>query len=284
MTNPIPAYELNPTGRFSDRASDYHHSRPSYPAAVIDRILSHLALDFSALENAATHPQPTAADIGAGTGISARLLADRGLQVWAVEPNAAMRAMGQQATGQFNASVDSAGPASPPITLWDGTAEATGLPTASMDVVTAFQAFHWFQPDRALAEFHRILKPTGRVAIVWNNRDRSDEFTALYGQLVKQASSIPDLAERRDNPQPLYQSPLFTHTQHYAIAHAQSLDLVGLLGLAKSRSYVPLTGETHDRLMADLTQFYHRFANHQGQVHIQYQTNLYLATPQPADP
>lgn len=278
MANLIPAYELNPTGRFSDRANDYHHFRPSYPAAAIDQIVSHLDLPVRTLGNIADRHPPTVADIGAGTGISARLLADRGLQVWAVEPNTAMRETGQQTTAQPNDSSDPASLATPSITFWQGTAEATGLPPVSMDVVTAFQAFHWFQPDRALAEFHRILKPTGRLAIVWNNRDRSDEFTALYGKLVKRASSTPDLAERRDNPEPLYQSPLFTQTHHYAVAHAQSLDLAGLLGLAKSRSYVPLEGEVHDRLMADLTQLYHQFADG-GQVAMHYQTNLYLATP-----
>ncbi|WP_295618085.1 hypothetical protein [Chamaesiphon sp. GL140_3_metabinner_50] len=79
--NPIALYTLNPLNRFSDRAADYVKYRPSYPAAVIDTILD--GLDAAML---------VAADIGAGTGISARLLAERGVRVFAIEPNAAMSA------------------------------------------------------------------------------------------------------------------------------------------------------------------------------------------------
>jgi len=147
-----PLHELAPTTRFSDRAADYVRYRPDYPAAAIDRMLAGLR----------TPPEIVAADVGAGTGISARRLAERGARVWAVEPNAEMRA---------------AAAPHPLVTWHDGTAEATGLDRASVDLVLCAQAFHWFRPPEAVAEFARILRPGGRLAIVWNRRDRSDPLT-----------------------------------------------------------------------------------------------------------
>ena len=126
--------EMNPLGRFSDRASDYVKYRPSYPAAAIDAILDGLG----------EPSQLTAADIGAGTGISSRLLAQRGVRVLAIEPNAEMRqAADPHALVEFRA----------------GNSEATNLPDTSIDLVTCFQSFHWFNPVLTLPEFRRILKP-----------------------------------------------------------------------------------------------------------------------------
>src|SRR5262245_18241062 len=103
-------YDLDPTRRFSDRTQEYVRFRPTYPASAIDHMLAGLS-DPSRL---------IAADIGAGTGISALLLAERGVRVWAVEPNAEMRA---------------AAAPHPHVTWQDGTAEATGLPPGSVDLV-----------------------------------------------------------------------------------------------------------------------------------------------------
>ena len=122
--------------RFDNRAGDYVKYRPGYPAAAIDVIVGGLG-DPRRLR---------AADIGAGTGISARLLGDRGVHVIAVEPGRGMR-----------------GAAEPhPNVRWlAGKADATGLASGSIDVVVCAQSFHWFQRHEAVAEFARILKPRG---------------------------------------------------------------------------------------------------------------------------
>jgi ubiquinone/menaquinone biosynthesis C-methylase UbiE len=117
--NSGPLYTLNPLGRFSDRATDYVKYRPSYPAAAIDMIVAGLG------------EAAVVADIGAGTGISSRLLADHGLRVLAIEPNAAMR---------------TAAESHPLVDFCDGKAEDTQLAADSIDLVTCFQAFHWFDP------------------------------------------------------------------------------------------------------------------------------------------
>ena len=158
-----PLHTMNPLSRFSDRAADYAKYRPSYPDEAIAILL----------EGLGNPSQLVAADIGAGTGISSRLLAQRGLRVIAIEPNEAMR--------------EAASP-HPLVELGDGSAEVTNIPDASLDLVTCFQAFHWFNPEPTLVEFHRILKPTGRLAVVWNDRDRNDELTQGYSCLVEIAS------------------------------------------------------------------------------------------------
>ena len=116
----VALWDLDPTGRFADRASDYVKYRPSYPASAIDAVLGGCG------EPSSLH----AADIGAGTGISARLLGDRGVRMVAVEPNAAMR--------------NSAEP-HPGVVFHDGTAEVTNLNDAAVDLVLCAQAFHWFR-------------------------------------------------------------------------------------------------------------------------------------------
>lgn len=136
----------NATDRFTGRASDYVAGRPSYPEESLDALFDGLG-DPAAL---------TVVDLGAGTGIAARLLAARGVRVIAVEPNAAMR---EHAVPAANAS-------------WKaGTAEQTGLARASVDLAAAFQAFHWFDHEVALREMTRIVRPGGRAAVVYNERD-----------------------------------------------------------------------------------------------------------------
>jgi ubiquinone/menaquinone biosynthesis C-methylase UbiE len=151
-----PPYTWNPLSRFCDLASDYAKYRPSYPAAAIDFIL----------EGIDTQLPIVVADVGAGTGISSRLLAERGVRVIAIEPNADMR----QAAAPH-----------PLVEFRQATAEATSLSDASVDLVTCFQSFHWFNPEPTLLEFHRILKPSGRLAAVWNEWDKNDDFTENFG-------------------------------------------------------------------------------------------------------
>ncbi len=248
--NPTALYNLNPLDRFSDRAADYVQYRPSYPAAVIDRILEGLGTE------------PLVADIGAGTGISSRLIADRGVRVLAIDPNAAMR---------------TAAVAHPLIEFREGTAEATKLEAAAVSLVTCFQAFHWFDPEPTLLEFRRILKSTGRLALVWNNRDREDPFTNEYSDLIVAVSTYPVVHDRSNYAQPLLVSPHFTHVQTYTFTNHQELDFSGLIGRVRSNSYTPREGIAFDRLMLDLEQLYDRFKNDRGFVSLKYSTSLHLA-------
>ncbi|MBW4477344.1 MAG: class I SAM-dependent methyltransferase [Tolypothrix brevis GSE-NOS-MK-07-07A] len=254
QTNPetTPLHTLNPLTRFSDRAADYVNYRPSYPAAAIDIIL----------EGLAPPTQLLAADIGAGTGISSRLLGKRGVRVIAVEPNAAMK--------------EAAEP-SPEVEFRDGTAEVTNLPDASVDLVTCFQAFHWFNPEPTLLEFHRILKPSGRLAVVWNNRDHEDTFTAEYTQIVRAASHGERVDERMKFVDPLLVCPHFVNLREYIFVYRQELDLTGLIGRSMSYSSVPRSGPMQQQLVAGLRDLYQRFANERGFVYIVHSTSVHIA-------
>jgi ubiquinone/menaquinone biosynthesis C-methylase UbiE len=252
MNEFTPLYQLDPTDRFSDRVEEYVKYRPTYPGVAIDAIVANLS-------------GAVVADIGAGTGISSRLLADRGLQVWAIEPNAAMIA----------GIADH-----PQIKRQIAAAESTGLADQSVDLITAFQAFHWFKHDEALVEFHRILKPHGRIAVVWNDRDHSDAFSRRYGEVLQSISDKPVGIERMiDTIALLQDSQLFTQVQQMTFHHKQHLDLAGLLGLAKSRSYTPKAGTAYDTLLKRLTQLHQEFCTPAGFATMVYQTSVFLSIP-----
>ncbi|MDV2996473.1 MAG: putative methyltransferase [Chroococcidiopsis sp. SAG 2025] len=245
-----PLYAMNPVDRFSDRVGDYVKYRPSYPQAAIERVLEGLSPS-----------QTIAADIGAGTGIAARLLAEKGVRVIAIEPNVPMRqAAAPHALVEFR----------------DGTAETTGLADAAVDLVTCFQSFHWFDPEPTLLEFRRILTEEGRLAVVWNERDRHDEFTAEYTHLIKVASGYHPAEQRRMAIEPLLRSSLFADVQQYRFAYQQPLDFDGVVGRAMSTSYIPRTGAAYERLIADLRQLYAKNCNDNGFVTLVYTTSVFL--------
>lgn len=250
-----PLHTQNPLGRFTNRAEEYARYRPSYPTAAIDIILAGLTA------------QPVIADIGSGTGIAARQFAERGATVWAVEPNRAMREVAiPHERVEFHAA----------------TAEETRLPDRSIDLITCCQSFHWFRPEASLAEFQRILKAAGRIALMWNDRDLDDPFTQEYTQILRLGSdhSIFDRSDRKSSDA-LAHNFRFTNFRSHTFAHRYELDLEGLMGLTLSASYVQKEGAAHEQLLVDLQALYDRWieatGNADGLVQVIYRTNVYLA-------
>jgi ubiquinone/menaquinone biosynthesis C-methylase UbiE len=213
------------TDRFSDRADAYAAARPSYPDEAIDALLDGLG-DPEAV---------TVADLGAGTGISSRLLAARGALVYAVEPNGPMR---------------DAADAHPRVTWVDATAEHTGLDEASIDLVTAFQAFHWFDTRAALDEMVRIVRPGGRAAVIYNERDDQDPFTAAYGVLVRRYQNDDTERRRAYGMETFAQFSAWHTLRRTVVANPHVLDLEGLLMRVRSTSYLPQSGPAADELHA----------------------------------
>lgn len=250
----VPLHHLEPLSRFSDRAEDYARFRPTYPIAAIAAVL----------ENLGHLADLIAADLGAGTGISSRLLADQGLHVWAIEPNESM----QQAAESH-----------PRVTFFTGTAEQTGLPDQSVDLVTCFQSFHWFDPTQTLPEIHRILKPTGRLAVIWNDRDRSDPFTQGYSQIVQQVSNHHPAEQRLVAQQPLLNNSEFRNIRHLTFSHRQALDWNGLMGRANSVSYIPKDSQSQHQLVTALEALYTQWVEAQGLVYLAYYTQVFLSEP-----
>jgi SAM-dependent methyltransferase len=142
---------------FAANAEGYERGRPSYPPDAVEWLAAELGLGEGR----------TVVDLAAGTGKLSRLLAAGGARVIAVEPLDEMRAL-----------------IGPPAEALAGTAEQIPLPDASADAVTVAQAFHWFDGERALAEIHRVLRPGGALALIWNHRDDDDEVTAAAEAIV----------------------------------------------------------------------------------------------------
>ena len=250
-----PPYTWNPLSRFCDLASDYAKYRPSYPAAAIDFIL----------EGIDTQLPIVVADVGAGTGISSRLLAERGVRVLAIEPNADMR----QAAAPH-----------PLVEFRQATAEATSLSDASVDLVTCFQSFHWFNPEPTLLEFNRILKPSGRLGVIWHDWDENDEFTTNYNHLVLTASNYRPSDEYRTMLES-FASHYLVDIKHRVFPYEQEVSLTELVGFTRSQSIVPRSGVVLQQLISDLQQLHTRFCNKRGLVSLMNSTTVFLAKPKP---
>ncbi len=222
----------DPTRRFSERAEAYGKHRPGYPPRAFDELLAELG-DASRL---------VAADIGAGTGISTRLLAERIARVIAVEPNAQMR---ERALPAENV-------------VWaEGTAEATGLPDCSVDVAAAFQAFHWFEASVAFAEFARIARR--RIALVQYERDETQAFPAAYARLIH-PYLLDDTESRRVAAMERFSTLAGSRLRRSVVAWSQSLTLDGLLGRVDSTSYLPRAGAAGEALRSGVRQLFAEFA------------------------
>ncbi len=247
----------DPTQRFSDRVENYVKYRPSYPAALIDCLRQHAGLSGAS----------AVADIGSGTGIFTALLLPAAGQVFAIEPNAAMRAAAERDLG-----------ARPGFVSVDGTAEATALPARSVDLITAAQAFHWFRIPECRAEFSRILRPGGRVALIWNERlTDTTPFSIAYEDLLKTAATNYDQVDHRriDHAAMTRFFAPHGHEEH-TFPNAQTFDRAGLMGRALSSSYIPNVGQPgHREFFAKLEQIFRDHATN-GQVAFQYVTRVYL--------
>jgi SAM-dependent methyltransferase len=245
------------TQRFSNRTVNYVKYRPSYPAAAIDLLLQTCQLSDQSL----------VADVGSGTGMFARLLLDRGVQVIGVEPNAAMREAGDRILAAY-----------PHFRSLAGTADATKLPDRSVQLVTAAQAFHWFDPHPTRAEWDRILTPGGYVALLWNIRnDAASPLMAEY-EAVLQRHNVDYNAVRHHRVDAEAIAAFFApHApQRHTFANAQLFDRDGLRGRTLSSSYAPERGQPgHEELIAALDTLWQRHER-DGLVSFEYETVVYL--------
>jgi SAM-dependent methyltransferase len=141
--------------RFTGKAEVYKMFRPSYPNNFVDYLYSQVGFNNKSL----------IADIGSGTGVFSHLLLKRGSTVYCVEPNYDMRITAERDLLEFDNFIS-----------FDGNDVSTGLLERSVDFVTAAQAFHWFNQQLFKAECQRILKPKGKVVLLWNERDYESEI------------------------------------------------------------------------------------------------------------
>lgn len=233
---------------------DYKKYRPGYPAQLIQLMYDKMGLN----ENSVV------ADIGSGTGISTSLFLNNGNRVYAVEPNAEMRAAAESdLSGNKN------------FHSVNGTSEKTGLSGQSVDLIFSAQSFHWFDQALAKIEFQRILKPGGHIAVAWNVRDEKFPFQKTYEEILK--SNIPEFARvnytnvsQKDIEE--FFSPKTFHIE--SGTHFQEFDLDGLKGRLTSSSYCPKDGNLYDKLMKEMAALFDRFAEN-GFIKFHYKTMIY---------
>jgi SAM-dependent methyltransferase len=196
---------------FSEGAEAYERGRPDYPPEAVEWLRERLGLG----------PESRVVDLAAGTGKLSRALAVTGAEVTAVEPLERMRALIE-----------------PPIRSIEGTAERMPLPDASADAVTVAQAFHWFDGEAALAEIHRVLRPGGRLALVWNVRLLDDPGQAAIEELI--APYTGEIPRHRSGEwrQPIEASEKFGPLEERAFPNEQSLDAGGLVDRVGSTSAI----------------------------------------------
>ncbi len=247
----------DPTKRFTDRVDSYRRFRPGYPKALIERLA----------EVVAPSGEKCVADVGSGTGILTAMLLEAGYTVIAVEPNGPMRAVAESDLSRHRSFRSLA-----------GSAEATGIASGTVDLVTAAQAFHWFDPVRARAEFRRIVKADGFVALIWNERDKTESvFAREYEELLLQYGT--DYKEVDHSRTGMEKARVFWQGAEVTLSvypNAQLLDRTALHGRVDSSSYVPHAGEKgHVELHAELDGLFDRHQR-DGVVPFVYRCELHL--------
>lgn len=248
------------TERFSNRVADYVRYRPDYPPALLDWLHHQMGVS----------PETLVADIGAGTGISTRLFLAAGHPVIAVEPNAAMR----------NAADTWLTPDYLRLKLVDGTAEATTLANDSVGLVSAAQAFHWFDMDAVRAEWRRILHPGGQALVFWNSRLLdSSPFLIGYEQLLLEfGTDYTEVAERYQDDATMKAWFGKGFRAMASFPNVQHMDADGLRGRLLSSSYAPPPEHPrHAPMLAALQQLFDAHAV-DGRIAFEYQTRAFIGT------
>jgi SAM-dependent methyltransferase len=246
----------DPTGRFSSRVENYVRHRPGYPQEILPLLKTECGLTRGSV----------IADIASGTGIFTKLLLENGNCVFGVEPNADMRKAGEDFLASY-----------PRFTSIAGSAEATTLPARSVDMVTAAQAAHWFDREKARREFVRILKPGGWTVLIWNERKTDstpflrgyEELLLAYGTDYSEVRHERTTAEIADFFAPsLFRSRVFEVRQEF--------DYAALEGRLLSSSYTPQPGHpTYEPMLRELRRI---FGAHQtnGRVSLEYDTRVFF--------
>ena len=245
----------NTVERFSDRVENYVKYRPGYPPEVLGLFRDQMNLRASAV----------VADIGAGTGISARIFAEYGNKVFGVEPNKLMREAAREFLRDF-----------PNFTAIDGTAENTALPDDSIDFVVAAQAFHWFNETGARKEFKRILKDGGFVVLMWNERQLdTTAFLRGYERLLIEFGTDYETVRHdnitKENLRDFFQSDV----RQTVFENRQTVNFDGLKGRMLSSSYMP--SKENPRFEEMIKKLESLFAEHaeNGRIDILYDTKIF---------
>ena len=232
--------DLDGAARFTGRADWYARARPSYPDAAVSFVLGDATRVI---------------DVGTGTGISTRLLG----RAIGVDPNIDMVLAAEG------------------LTFVLAKAEVLPFRDGCADLLTAFNSFHWFQPDAFFAEALRVLSARGRLALAWNDWDHGDAFTNEFVRLMRSRAPADFPPEDRDaEVAPLYRTKLFTGIERRDFPNEHRLDREHLRMRLQSMSYIPAEGAEWDALSRELDALYERYAEN-GIVTHRYTTAVFIA-------
>lgn len=199
---------------FQRGAAAYERGRPGYPRAAVQWLERQLGLV----------PGRTVVDVGAGTGKLTRELVRSGATVLAVEPVAAMRALLKEVVPDAQAIA--------------GTAEALPIADEAVDALVVAQAFHWFDAPAAVVEFHRVLRPGGRLAVIWNTRRRDEPLHQAINAIVDPYRGDTPSHYRGEWRHPMTSSGLFRSAAELSLPFDQEFDARGLVDRVGSISFI----------------------------------------------
>jgi SAM-dependent methyltransferase len=248
-TSPSPGASAGqatgPARSFGAVADAYDRGRPSYPRAAAAWLAGTDAC--------------TVLEVGAGTGKLTRVLVDLGHDVHATEPDPALLAVLKRDL--------------PDVPVSESPAEELPLPDASVDVVVAAQSFHWFDHERALPEIARVLRPGGRLALVWNVTDTRIPWVRRLGALIGTGEHGEDPAAA------VVTSPHFGFVEEASFKHWQVVDRASVQDLALSRSAIAvLDADARAEKIAEVVAFYDDYGRGMDGMQLPYLARCFRAT------
>lgn len=239
---------------FDGAAEAYDRGRPGFPLEAVAKLVDVLGIGVGVW----------VLDLAAGTGKLTRMLAPTGAELVAVEPLRGMRARLEESL--------------PDVRALEGTAEAIPLPDASIDVVTAAQAFHWFDGNAALGEIHRVLAPGGRLGLLWNVKDEEEDWVARLGEIIEPHGGTAPRYLSGAWRTAFEETALFTPLAAEHFSHVQEVDAEGVVDRVFSISFIAAltqeereqVGEQVRRLLAE-----HPETRARERIRLPYRTNVY---------
>lgn len=242
--------------RFSNRAENYKKYRPHYPKEITNFLIDKQILKKDSV----------IADIGSGTGLLSELFLEDRYLVYCVEPNDNMRKAAEENFKKLSNFCSR-----------NGSAESTGLSNNQVDIITAAQAFHWFDIVACHDEFFRILKDNGYVILIWNVRKNdTNDFMKSYEDLLnkyrRNSKKIQDKQDDKTRAEKFFSNEEF---QTKVFKNNQFLDFEGLKGYMLSISYIPTEEDPiFNTMIAELKDLFDEYQVN-GQIEILYDTQVY---------